>query len=121
MKAKKLLLGIVLAIAILSGCWWLLAGLAPKPVKLTEEERMQLALSIVKGYKVPRVGETVEEMAKRSEREGFSITWHVERERGDWYKVWFTGVAEDGRRCGSALFYVNVSTGEVRIEKAVEV
>jgi len=118
MKAKKALLALGLALAVLAGCWQLLS-LVGRP-KLTEEERRELALNVAKGFKLP-TGEALEEAAQMFEKEGFSIAWHVEHHRGDWYKVWFTGAAPDGRRCGSALFYVNISTGEVRMERVIQV
>ena len=94
----------------------------PKPTEvLTEEERESLAIEIVKNHRLPGVEETMGEAAQRSEEEGFSITWYVRHVDGDWYKVWFTGVSPDGRRCGSAYFYVNIATREVFVERVAEI
>ena len=98
----------------------ILVYIATRPRVLTEEERRSLALSIVRSYRIPDVEETVNETAEKYEMEGFSITWHVEYISGDWYRVWFTGVSADGRKCSSAYFNVNISTGEVEIERVAE-
>jgi len=78
---------------------------------LSEEERKQLALNLVKesGF-----GETAE-----YEKEGFNITWYVQQVHDTWYKVYFRGVSENGT-CGCANIYVNILTKEIFFDNTVE-
>jgi len=116
-KVRKLILGLGLILVAGSLIYFI-----ARPTKvLTEEERRSLALDIVKNYKLPGIEETIGEAAQRSEEEGYSITWHVNHTVGDWYKVWFTGISADGRRCGSAYFNVNITTKEIIVEKVAEI